>query len=191
MIAAVLAGGYSTRMGEDKASLLYCEQTFLERSIALLQNLSIPLDEIVVSCRRDAPYSVGLPVCFDVYENCGPIGGLRTLLECYNRPVLCIPVDTPLLQEALLAELYAIYEARQKMEDMPACFIYKNMCTQKIESLVGIYTPRCIAYFANAMLQQRYSIVQALPKNVQCIIDYNGVSKIFANINTKDEYLKL
>ena len=191
MIAAVLAGGYSTRMGEDKASLFYREQTFLECGISMLKNLSVSLEEVVVSCRRDAPYTLAVPMCFDLYENCGPMGGLRTVLEQYNQPVLCIPVDTPLLQETLLEDLYAIYETRQKMQDTSVCFVYKNMYTQKIESLVGIYTPQCIPYFEKAMLRQRYSMVQAIPKSVQCIIAYNGAPRAFSNINTKEEYAEL
>lgn len=105
--AAVLAGGKSSRMGQDKARLVLGGQTLLERSVALLQSAGAEL--VLIGGAGKAHNSVP-----DLLPHCGPPGGLYSLLDHIKHnygldgsPLLLIPVDMPLLTVATLQRLLA------------------------------------------------------------------------------------
>jgi len=102
--AAVLAGGKSSRMGQDKAGLVLGGKTLLERAVSLLQHAGAELVLI-----GGAPGHNSVP---DLMPHCGPPGGLYSLLDhikhnyCLDgSPLLLIPVDMPLLTVATLQHL--------------------------------------------------------------------------------------
>ena len=91
----VLAGGLSSRMGQDKAQLLFAEQTLLTRNVELLSSLH--LMDIFVSGQYE-----GFQCITDISEALGPIGGLHAcceyLFEQFDA-MLILPVDMPLLND--------------------------------------------------------------------------------------------
>lgn len=91
----VLAGGQSSRMGQDKASLpLPDGQTFLEQAQTLLG--SLPLDQVLISGARPG----GVP---DPVAGLGPLGGLYGIACATDaQSLLVIPVDMPQLRTAQL-----------------------------------------------------------------------------------------
>ena len=92
----VLAGGLSSRMGQDKAQLLLAEQTLLTRNVALLSRLA--LADVFVSGQYD-----GFQCIADLNPVLGPIGGLHAcsqfLYKQYDA-MFIMPVDMPLLGDA-------------------------------------------------------------------------------------------
>jgi len=103
--AAVLAGGKSSRMGEDKSRLLLGGQTLLERAVELLQSSGAEL--VLVGGSGTDIHSVP-----DLLPHCGPPGGLYSLLDHIKHnygldgsPLLLIPVDMPLLSIGTLQKL--------------------------------------------------------------------------------------
>lgn len=101
----ILAGGRSTRMGEDKANLLLDGQTLLERTSVLLQQAGA--DVVLVSGRPQLPGGFS-----DVYPNCGPPGAVLSTLQWLRQHhgldgslLLFLPVDMPLLQLPTLTTL--------------------------------------------------------------------------------------
>lgn len=100
MIGVLLAGGQSSRMGQDKASLTIADTTLLEFMRAKLQQAGI--DEIVIC--RNAPGYLN-----DSIPQLGPLGALYTLSRHYpERRALIIPVDMPLLRVASLKAFAAV-----------------------------------------------------------------------------------
>jgi molybdopterin-guanine dinucleotide biosynthesis protein A len=104
--AAVLAGGKSSRMGEDKSRLMFDGQSLLERAVELLWSSGAELVLVGGGKERD-----GVP---DLLPHCGPPGGLYSLLDHIKHnygldgsPLLVIPVDMPLLTSATLQTLLA------------------------------------------------------------------------------------
>jgi molybdenum cofactor guanylyltransferase len=101
----VLAGGMSTRMGVDKASLLFAGTTLLEHVIA---RLAPPGVSVLVSTRsRDAFAPPGTMKIPDEAPGLGPLAGIGALLEAAPTPFLVVvPTDMPLVPkncgEALL-----------------------------------------------------------------------------------------
>lgn len=95
--AAVLAGGRSTRMGQDKALLIVEGVTLLARQIALARALGP--ERIWLSGRgaseADGLGALGLP---DESPDQGPLEGVATVLGATRAPhVLVVAVDMPTL----------------------------------------------------------------------------------------------
>ena len=101
----VLTGGRSSRMGEDKASLVLGGTTLLGRVVAALNAVA---DEIVVvrapSQSLPLVQTTGtLTVVADRIEGAGPLEGIVTGLEASTAPVaLVVGVDHPFLRPTLL-----------------------------------------------------------------------------------------
>jgi molybdopterin-guanine dinucleotide biosynthesis protein A len=106
--AAVLAGGKSSRMGQDKSQLELGGQTLLERAIALLK--AAGADLVLISGKAEGQRSVP-----DLLPHCGPPGGLFSLLDHIKNsygldssPLLLIPVDMPRLTPGTLQQLLEV-----------------------------------------------------------------------------------
>jgi len=93
VVGMVLAGGRSSRMGQDKALLEIGGRSLLRRSVALLGSLG--LAQVVVS--GDYP---GFDCLADRYPKLGPLAGLHAgclrFDGCYQG-LLLLPVDMPLM----------------------------------------------------------------------------------------------
>lgn len=98
--AVILAGGQSSRMGQNKALLSFQGQTLLQRNIQLLQQLGLP---VLISGQYE-----GYPCIADQYAQLGPLAGLHAVdagLAPTKTTLLCMPVDMPLFSPALLQQL--------------------------------------------------------------------------------------
>lgn len=101
----VLTGGRSSRMGQDKASLVLAGATLLERAVAALNAVA---DEIVVvrSPGQSLPLVQtrgALTVVADPVEGRGPLEGIATGLEASSAKVaVVVGVDHPFLRPPLL-----------------------------------------------------------------------------------------
>jgi molybdopterin-guanine dinucleotide biosynthesis protein A len=103
--AVILAGGRSTRMGQDKASLVLGGRTLLQRAV---DAVSVVATEVVVVLRPGAPPPEveGLTeVRFveDEAPNEGPLVGIVSGLACAQAPVvLIVACDQPFVRPELL-----------------------------------------------------------------------------------------
>jgi len=101
----VLTGGRSSRMGQDKASLVLGGSTMLERVVAVLNAIA---DDIVIvrSPGQSLPLvrSTGsLTVVADPVEGAGPLAGIATGLADGSADVaVIVGVDYPFLRPSLL-----------------------------------------------------------------------------------------
>ncbi len=105
VLAVVLAGGKSTRMGRDKASLLLEGATLLERAVTTTRLALGVNSRIVVS--GDRPGFECIP---DQVAGLGPIGAINSVVKWAVDQtgfigVLIVPVDMPLLTPASLRYL--------------------------------------------------------------------------------------
>jgi molybdopterin-guanine dinucleotide biosynthesis protein A len=98
----ILAGGRSTRMGQDKALLHYAGRPLVEHAVKLLH--AAGLVPHIVGVRPDlAAYA---PVVEDLHPDCGPLGGMEAaLLVSTSERSVFVPVDVPLLPPAFLQYL--------------------------------------------------------------------------------------
>ncbi|MCC5047231.1 molybdenum cofactor guanylyltransferase [Xanthomonas campestris] len=103
----VLAGGRSSRMGQDKALLPWHGRPLLAQMQALL--LQAGAQQVLVS--GNYPQFAGIA---DARADLGPLGGLASVIDrvADGTTLLVVPVDMPLLSSALLARLLAPPDAR-------------------------------------------------------------------------------
>jgi molybdenum cofactor guanylyltransferase len=101
----VLAGGRSSRMGQDKALLRLGGRSMLE--IALDKLLAVPL----ASPPRLAGTRMDAAAIADLHPGCGPLGGIEAALTASNHPLnVFLPVDMPLLPAKFL--VWMLYRAQ-------------------------------------------------------------------------------
>jgi len=114
VLGVVLAGGLSSRMGQDKALLprgnAHNSLSMAEFSKQLLIDSGI--DNVVISGdKQQVP---------DVIKNAGPVGGIHSVLQhCLKKQqpikaLLILPVDLPLMTTSALSELRIKGELSQK-----------------------------------------------------------------------------
>ncbi len=131
---AILAGGKSRRMQQDKASLLFNGETLLERTVRIASKTELPI--IVVGREQpagwEAPSAMFMPD--DTPAN-GPLGGLLTALNATTGDALALAADMPLLSPDALFLLLATSDQYpdndgivflKEKEPEPLCAIYRR-----------------------------------------------------------------
>lgn len=105
----VLAGGASTRMGTDKASLEFRDETLLARAVRRLQPLNVPL-HVLSGVGQAAPVPGDLRAQFhyDEAAHQGPLVALsRVLAGQAAGYVAVVAVDLPFVNAGVLRQLAA------------------------------------------------------------------------------------
>ncbi len=95
----VLAGGRSSRMGQDKALLKLAGKPLVEHAVIKLQRICSQV--AVLSSNPEMQQFA--PVVRDLHPDCGPMSGLEAALAHASRDwSLVLPVDVPFLPTAML-----------------------------------------------------------------------------------------
>lgn len=102
-IAAILAGGRSTRMGRPKAAIKLANHALISYPIAAAQ--AAGLERVVVAKRGSELPTVYCPVVEEPDQPEHPLLGIVTALRHERGPVLALGCDMPFVDEKLLAWL--------------------------------------------------------------------------------------
>ena len=180
----LLAGGKSSRMGMDKAELLYEGQTFVENIINKVQSLGIK--NIFLSGYKGAKDDAQVVV--DIYPEVGPLGGLHagfhvvTTLYC-----LVLPIDIPQIPsdflESLLEEHFQQCENSEE-KDLPLLLEREGF----LEPLIGIYPVNMVAFIEERIKAQRLSVFRMLKEWGSKSYTTDIPKWQLANINTQEDY---
>jgi molybdopterin-guanine dinucleotide biosynthesis protein A len=111
--AIVLAGGRSARMGRDKATLPFGDQSLLERIAAELRSAFAPVIVVAAPAAvQPAPLeaaAAGVIVVRDAIAFAGPVGALRRGMAAADRDcVFAAACDLPMLSARVAQELCAM-----------------------------------------------------------------------------------
>ena len=208
----LLAGGKSSRMGEDKAGLLLDGESFLSCQIKKAEKLGIR--EVYVSghdaggCvfrNEKIKSSIHIQVISDIYRERGPLGGLHACMKGMDTPYcLVLPVDVPQLPVKMLEDLLLAHEDRLGAVDSEefgylgygragsnAGKPFLAVHGERTEPLMGIY-PTCMADCIGEQIQKA-------PAPVFRILDAWGYDTCrisveewrTKNINTPEDYREL
>jgi len=103
----VLAGGYSRRMGRDKATLRLKGKALWRRQVAVLR--AAGADPVWIGRRSDqAKLGRGVRVLLDELSGVGPIAGLHSALQAVETGwVAVLAVDMPAIEADWFAKLFA------------------------------------------------------------------------------------
>ncbi|WP_417356456.1 molybdenum cofactor guanylyltransferase [Gallaecimonas pentaromativorans] len=112
----VLAGGQSSRMGQDKAQLQFDGQSLLERAQALLG--ASGCQEVLVSRNQRGFIQ-------DIVVNAGPLGGIHAALAQTpnGAALLVLPVDMPFMDAPRLQALVDAGKAHGRPSYFDDCFL--------------------------------------------------------------------
>lgn len=180
----VLAGGRSTRMGADKASLTIRNISLLDRAVALLEPL---VDDVIVVTRAQERTAGRVRVVADEIRDRGPMAGLLTGLHAVRHPeALVVPVDLPLLPPAFLKYL---------AESSYGWDITVPRWRDGIEPLVGVYAVRCAPLMAAALRSGQGSMqdfVTATEVPIRFLEEpevrqFGDPARLFFNVNTPED----
>lgn len=184
--AILLAGGLSSRMGQDKALLTQQGVTLLQSAYSKITEAMKFFSEARVIVSGNYPEYSGIA---DQIAKHGPIEGLWSCTRCldYNSAVLVFPVDMPHLTPEQFKLLFAQIEQEHIIQqsdiefvqfenwEMPFVFIY-NSESEKILSTIRNYKDKSKRSIRCFKTQLRGKIIKAEDQ-------YN-----FININTPAEW---
>lgn len=185
MSAIILAGGKSSRMGEeDKPFLPFGPTKTIIESI--IETLSRLFSEIIIVTRRPLDYQ-GLMVSRiveDIYH-AGPLGGLHAgLFHASSRYSFVLACDMPFINLQLVD--YMLREAQKDLlipviqgELEPLHAVYQKSCLPAIETQIQARRFQVISFFPQVT-------VEYLPQNIAQEWDPHLLS--FFNINTRADY---
>ena len=181
----VLAGGRSTRMRRDKASLNYAGRTQLERAMTLVTPHVV---RAYVSVRADQarePLRARYPQIQDQQANLGPIAGLLAAQARHPEAAwLVLACDLPLLDQATLEHLL---HSRAPERGATA---YRSSHDGLPEPLCAIWEPRSAAPLAAYVAAGGECPRKFLSRSDTALIDEPD-PRALDNINTPEEYGRL
>jgi molybdopterin-guanine dinucleotide biosynthesis protein A len=116
VIGIILAGGKSSRMGQDKSAMMFKGKSLLQSMIATLSGTQV--SNVVINCnvtiaeqhsnnnlQHDSTHQK-LSVIEDIILHKGPLSGIHSALVNFpNASLLVVPVDIPLMTTASLNAL--------------------------------------------------------------------------------------
>jgi molybdopterin-guanine dinucleotide biosynthesis protein A len=179
----VLAGGLSTRMGRDKASLPWGESDLLHSVLAALAPVCRRL--IVVSNRPRAVRLAGVTVVADRYEGCGPLAGIHAgLLAAQEGYCFVAACDMPYLRgdaAAWMADAAAGYDAAVPLVDgyyNPLHAVYHHRCLPAVEALLAGGRYRVIDFYPQVRLR---------PVSRDELAGFDAGLRMLENINSPED----
>ena len=190
--AIILCGGRSRRMGADKASLAFGNETLLGRACRISGAAADRL--IVVAAEgQQLPYlPEGVAVVYDDYPNSGPMGGtlcglrfLRSTMkptEFREATVWVSSCDTPFITARIIRQLNVrLGESKaicveEHARRHPLNAVYRAGCLDEIENLFASGERRMTA------------LLQSLQAKAICASEINEVTAedFLFNVNTPD-----
>jgi molybdopterin-guanine dinucleotide biosynthesis protein A len=192
---AILAGGKSSRMGQDKAFLRFSGRSFIS-IIADKMKLVATQVHIVIGQKNKADFSSVLDSDFylvnDRYSLAGPIGGLLTALEVARSPYLAVVAcDLPLVKPELILSLFkaigmhsAIIPRWQSGKLEPLCAIYEREKTREALRMTLAQGGSACRHMISKLENPKFVDVDDLR-----LVDPDLGS--FTNVNTQEDYLTL
>lgn len=105
LAVAVLAGGQSTRMGQDKGLMDFDGKPMVAAVLEVAKTLT---SEVFIVSSEESYLQFGLPCLNDLRPNGGPMTGLEAALHfSSSERLLLLPCDMPLLDASLLSSFLA------------------------------------------------------------------------------------
>ena len=184
LTAIILAGGNSSRMGEDKGLLDLNGIKMVEHVIKTLKEIT---DDIIIISNNLEYKLFALPVFSDTISGKGPIGGLYTGLSKSNSEKnIVISCDSPFVSSNFLKKLLSI--SKDFDVTVPS---YNN----RIHPIIGIYNQSILETLEEQINSDELKLMMAIEKLKYQIIEFSSNDKdidpkIFSNINTKEDLLK-
>ncbi|HDQ40369.1 MAG TPA: molybdenum cofactor guanylyltransferase [Desulfonatronum sp.] len=183
----VLAGGKSTRLGQDKAGIVFSGASLLCRTVDLLRRHCStvcvvgrnPANECAARAGRDLDND--LPWLLDLVPGCGPAGGIATALKVLQRPCLVLSCDLPLMDDATVTRLI---RGRTEKPEQAVMTTFQQQETGYIEALTAIYELEALPLLETALARRLFQLNRILSEPLRHHLPYRRNEAIpFFNVN--------
>ena len=184
---AIQAGGFSKRMGQDKALLPFNGLRLIEYIVHRGKQLT---DDILVTTNQIASFQfLHLPLYPDLLSQRGTLVGVHTALSAATRPLVAIiGCDMPFFSPQLLA-----YQAQLLFETGADAAVPSSL--DGLEPMHAVYRrDTCLAAIQTALEKNLHSLIgwlkflQVVEITEDQIRPFDPGLRAFTNLNTPEEY---
>jgi molybdopterin-guanine dinucleotide biosynthesis protein A len=182
----ILVGGASSRMGSDKARLMFGSRTGVQR---IAEELNAVTDRVRMVGSRGESEDADFENVPDMLEHWGALGGIHSALAaCQKTWAFVVACDLPLVTSGLFTRLWqlnsdkfdAIVPIQPDGRPQPLCAVYRRAVnSEEAARLIanGEHAPRGLL----AQVRTRWVDSQELA-------DLPGAEYFFLNVNTPADY---
>jgi len=186
--AIVLCGGRSTRMGQDKASLAFGDETMLQRVVRLVGETVGPIVVVAAPDQQVPELPQRVAVVRDRHRGRGPLEGLAAGLAAVPEEVeaaYATSCDVPLLRPALVERMFdllgthEIAVPRDGQHHHPLAAVYRPGVLEYIDRLLAADRLRPLFLFEQVA-------TRVIP--VDELRDVDPELDTLANLNRPEDY---
>jgi molybdopterin-guanine dinucleotide biosynthesis protein A len=180
----ILAGGKSSRMGQNKALMSLGGKRLVDRVVEAMRRV---FDDLLMVTNTPGVYAdLGLPMVRDVWPEKGSLGGLYSAIYHVATPYcLVVACDMPFLQTAVLRYLITqindydvvVPDVLGELQTLHA--IYSKACLPPIERRLEMNRLRIIGFFPD---------VRVRTVTASELEPYDPALLAFQNLNTPEEF---
>jgi len=182
--AAILAGGKSSRMGENKAFVQVRSCRIIDHAIEEL--LKVSSDILIVTNTAEDYAHLNIRVVTDIFPGYGPLSGIHAALaSAVEDRVLVVACDMPFIESALanylinLAEHYDAVVPTVEGYYEPLFAVYTKACLPHIE--------RCIRQGGKRRVIDFFSTIKVKYVKEEEVSRVADIERVFYNVNTPKE----
>ena len=177
---AILAGGKSKRMGQDKAFLNVGKQMVIERVIERVRPLT---DDLYISTNTPEAFNrFNLPIVGDIQSDKAALGGIYSAIyAAQHQSVLIVACDMPFLNVNLLNHLIELSSTADVVAPLinppqPETMhtVYSKICLPAIEKRLLANKLRIIGFFDDVTVRYvEQKEIAAIDPNLYSFINMN------------------
>lgn len=176
--AVLLAGGFSSRMGCEKAELDFHGVNLIQHQVNKLRDIGI--EDIVIAGYANS--LEGTRFAPDIFPHCGPLSGIHTgLIKALERSALVLAVDTPLIPLEHLSLLIKAHTGGITLTE----------CDGKLEPLIGVYDKNLANTCGQILRSEHTSVRELFRLTDPRVLHYDGDPRMLMNCNTPEEYERM
>jgi molybdenum cofactor guanylyltransferase len=180
--AAIMAGGKSIRMGQDKAWIELDGEPLIRRVARVLAEVA---DEVIVVANDPRYEALGLTVVRDRYPQGGALGGIATGVGAATYDTVIVAAcDMPFLS----AELWRLVLGHAGEAD-----VVIPRVAGEYETMHALYAKACLPHMARAIAENRLRVISFFDAVSVKAIDepelrtVDPTFRAFTNVNTPEE----
>jgi molybdopterin-guanine dinucleotide biosynthesis protein A len=174
----VLAGGKSTRMGTDKALLIYNGEPLISHAVNLL---SLVCNKVVISANDSIYNFTGCENWPDeIPVNAAMVGIYSCLKRSGTFLNLVLSVDMPLISEVFLQKLIEERDGHDLVLPVHDDGIVEPLC--------GLYTGNLVTSLHEHVISGQFSLRQFAKSSDVKLIQTGDLRSMFFNVNTTKDF---
>jgi molybdopterin-guanine dinucleotide biosynthesis protein A len=180
----ILAGGKSSRMGQNKALMSLGGDRLIDRVVHVLRGIFAEL--LLVTNRPELYADLGVPMVSDVFPEKGSLGGIYSAV--YHAPAPCcfvVACDMPFLQATVM---------RYLIDQMADHDVVIPDVHGEMQPLHAVYSKACLAPMRRRLDANRLKIIDFLPEVRVRVVTTGEMTpfdpelRTFQNLNTPAEF---